>query len=116
MIPYEHYKLLHIVTILLFFMLATASFYIPKKSKVMAGWIGILAFLILLGGMGLMARLGIARDWPAWTIGKVVVWFLLIGGAHMIAKRVPNPSRVGIWFLSICGIAAAALAIYKPGQ
>ena len=116
MISYEHYKILHIVSILLFFMLATASFYIPQKSKVMATWIGTFAFLILLGGMGLMARLGIASAWPAWTIGKVVVWFLVVGGAHMIAKRVPNPARVGIAFLATCGIIAAALAIYKPGQ
>lgn len=115
MIPYSTYKLIHLVSIMTFFLLATASFYFTEKSKKVAIALGVLSLVIFTGGMGLMARLGIAaQSWPVWIWVKIAVFLLVVGGAHMIAKRIPKPARIGIPFLLILFTIAAYMAINKP--
>ena len=116
MISYEMYKLLHIAAIVLFFMLASVSFALPAnaKPKGLAAAIGILSLLILTFGMGLAARLGLMAAWPAWATAKIIVWLLVVGGAHMIAKRAKNPLRAGLAFLFVCAFAAIYFVIFKP--
>ncbi len=115
MIPYATYKLVHLVSVMTFFLLATASFYSTKKSKKMAAVLGILSIMIFAGGMGLMARLGIAsQSWPTWIWVKIGVLLLVVGGAHMIAKRVRKPAVIGISFLLILFTIAAYVAINHP--
>ena len=113
MISIETYKFLHLVFIFTFFSLSTASFFLTEKSKKMAAAIGFVGFLILVAGMGLMAREGLMQTWPTWVICKLVLWFVLLGGSHSIAKRVRNPAKVGIVFLIVIGALAAFLAIFK---
>lgn len=102
---------------MIFFLLATASFYFTEKSKKVAALLGVLSLVIFTGGMGLMARLGIAKGpWPMWIYAKIVIFLLVVGGAHMIAKRVPvsAKAKVGISFLIVLFSLAAYLAINKP--
>ncbi len=62
-----------------------------------------------------MARMDIAKGpWPFWIYVKLGIFLLLVGGAHMIAKRVPNPARVGIPFMLALFAVAAYFAINKP--
>ena len=75
-------------------------------------WTGVSTFFILLGGMGLQARLG--AGWQNWMVWKVVIWFFITGIGHMIAKRFPERGCAG--FLITYGLAffAAWLAVFKP--
>lgn len=112
---YQVYKMIHLISIMTFFVLATASFYFTEKSKKVAASLGVLSLVIFTGGMGLMARLGIAKGtWPTWIFVKIAIFLLVVAGAHMIAKRVPKPARIGIPFLLILFTLASYMAIYKP--
>lgn len=115
MISYEVYKVLHVASVFLFLMLATTHLALAKPSKGLAAGIGISAMLILVAGFGLMARLGIIREWPIWLIGKMVIWLTLTGGAHMIARRVPNPLKIGLPFLWLGASLALYFVMFKPG-
>jgi hypothetical protein len=76
---------------------------------------GIALFIVLLGGFGLMARMGIVHgmDWPAWVWAKVAVW-LLLGAAVAIPSRKPEWGRALILALPVLAGLAGWLAIFKP--
>ena len=80
MISYETYKILHIFTILITVSAMGAVIsegrWIPNKKFKIA--IGVLSFLIFVGGMGLIARLGFkhGEPFPAWIMIKIVMWML----------------------------------------
>ena len=94
-------------------MLATVSFFQPSKQLAMLT--GITGFCILVFGIGLLGRLGLMQSTPGWAYGKIALWLVIMGGGHMIAKRVKNPARVGIAFLLACGAIGAFLVLFKPG-
>lgn len=112
MISYSVYKLVHILSIFGLLMMTTAAFYSPERRKLYAIAIGILGFLVLLGGFGALARLGVGMT--SWVIAKVVIWLIIVGGASVAIKRLPHlRSKIlpGVWILSTL---AAIFAIYKP--
>jgi hypothetical protein len=73
---------------------------------------GIALLLILLGGFGMLARLGILWPLPVWAIGKVIIWVMLGG---LIALVLQSDLSKLLWFVVILlGTAAAYLGIMKP--
>ena len=95
MLSYETYKLLHVAAI--FLMLsgvggvwalkaASDGQNYPKIRKLLMMIHGIAMFLILIGGFGTLARLGIATPWPAWIWIKVVIWIALGGLPVLLSK------------------------------
>jgi len=74
---------------------------------------GVGMFLILLGGFGMLARLGIYWSWPGWVAGKVVIWVIL-GGLIAVIFRKPTLAKP-LWWLTLALAALAAyLGINKP--
>lgn len=76
---------------------------------------GLGLFLVLLGGFGMLARLGVmhGQGFPGWIWGKLTIWVLL-GAALMVPYRYPGAGRL-LWFVvPLLGATAAYLAIYKP--
>ena len=71
--------------------------------------------LILLGGFGMLARLGFAHgaNFPRWLWVKLLVW-VIVAGALMIPYRKPELSRPLLLALPVLAGIAAAMAIYKP--
>ena len=67
MIPYETYKVIHLASLAILLTGFALQFYGlgNKLHKVLTG---IATLTVLVSGMGLMARLGIAHGsaWPAW--------------------------------------------------
>lgn len=118
---YQTYKLIHFAGLMLLFfglsgvltlkMAGVAMTGAAKKMAFVTHGIGM--FLLLLGGFGLLARLGMVSGLPGWAIGKLVIWFIL-GGCIALAKR---KGHVG-WPLMILfvglGLTAAWLALMKP--
>src|SRR5262245_48509663 len=55
---------------------------------------GVGMFLLVLGGFGLLARLGIAHGgFPNWVIVKLVLW-VLFGAAIALPYRGKTPARI----------------------
>lgn len=76
---------------------------------------GLGVFLILLGGFGMLARMGIAHGagWPGWLWVKVAVWGVLAAAA-LLPYRWPAASVPLLLLLPALGGLAAYMAIYKP--
>lgn len=116
MISYQLYKVLHI-SFIFFILTFIASMllgnFTAKWPKILAGVSGL---LILVTGMGLIARLGFKHDepFPLWIWGKFIFWLLLTIGGPVFAKRLVGKSRVIAFFgLMAVAIAAATFAVYK---
>lgn len=131
MIPYTTYKLVHILGILLLFLSLGGRVHqaaveagggadgrAPSRrrgAKALAVTHGVGLFLILLGGFGMMARIGITHglSWPGWLWGKVAIWVSL-GAMIVLPFRFPALARP-LWLLvPLLGGAAAYLALFKP--
>jgi len=120
MIPYTTYKVLHLAGI--FFLLFSLSSYLVlvnnnsyKFRKLASIMHGISLLIILVGGFGLLARLGIMHGsgWPVWVWIKLAIW-ILMGVMVIFIKKFQFLSKF-IWFLiPILAIAAAYLAVFKP--
>jgi hypothetical protein len=124
MLPYTFYKIVHILGLLLAYS-AVGGVAVHAANggtkaaattrPLTAALHGLGAFLVLLGGFGMLARLGFTHgvNFPGWLWGKLVVW-LVIAVIVVLPYRRPAlavPVLVGLPFL---GAVAAYLAVYKP--
>jgi hypothetical protein len=123
MISYNIYKVLHLAAIMLLFVsFGGLAMYVsgggtraanPNRALI-AALHGTAAFLVLLGGFGLLARLGVVRGvFPLWVWIKLTVWVVL-SLAVMLPYRRPQLARPLFFLYPILGAIAAWAAIYKP--
>lgn len=120
MISYSVYKVMHLTGVLMVFMslggaslLANGAGMKALRRPVFATH-GIGLVFSLVGGFGLLARLGVMHgQMPGWAVAKLVIWVVL---AAMIGIFMRLPSRMSaLWLLTIgLGSAAAYVAGYKP--
>ena len=121
MIPYQIYKLLHFAGLAMAFlgiggiMIHHFSNHdtLKAKAKILAFSLhGVGLLFMLIGGFGMLARLGLINGLPGWVYAKLALW-LLLGAMVGFAKRMKNA-----WILSFILIAvvvtAAGFALYKP--
>jgi hypothetical protein len=119
MITYQVYKVIHLAAIFVFLSSAAILLVSDKKAKFWTILTGISSFFILLGGMGLVARLYPAESGgggfaQGWVQGKIVIWLAVTGLGHLVAKRFPGFGAKAYWITLLLAVTAATLAIYKP--
>ncbi len=119
--PYQFYKVLHLAGIMMVFVglggYLAAAFqaqkgrFPGKRFAAISHGLGLL--LALVGGFGLLARLGLVSGMPVWAGLKLMIWVALGGVLGLIARK---PQWAGaLWVMTIgLGATAAFLAIYKP--
>ena len=120
--PYEFYKILHIVGLVaIWAALGGATLHAMNGGtresnparKLVAATHGIGLFLMLLGGFGMLARLGLTSGFPGWVIGKIVLW-LVVGGLLAVPLRVPSLAKP-LWFaMPLFAGLGAWMALAKP--
>jgi hypothetical protein len=74
---------------------------------------GIGLVLVLVGGFGMLARLGIPWPWPGWVVGKIIIW-LIFGVLIAVIGRTPTLAKPWWWSTIVLAAIAAYLAINKP--
>ncbi len=113
---YQIYKMIHVISIVLFFSMFAKAAYAGKSEKADKISTGIFLVLILISGMGLIARIGISHSagWPVWLYMKLAIWLIVGIVGHVSMKRFPQHSVKVFWgsvgFLTL----ASFLANYKP--
>ncbi len=112
---YEFYKVIHLVSLILVASCLGISFFAQSQSK----WpriVGMTAsFLLLVGGMGLLAKFqSHTLPWPLWVKIKLALWFVIAVAGPIMAKRLKT-SRTQAFFgiISILAIGVY-LAVIKP--
>lgn len=117
---YEFYKVVHFLGIfMLFLSLGGVIMRAINGLDRTHGWRkqaaithGIGMVLALVGGFGLLVKLGI-KGVPGWAWGKLFVW-VLFGGMIALAGRKPRTGKLLWWSMLLLGVVAAWLARVKP--
>ena len=117
---YDTYKLLHLLGLFALF-LALGGVYLhaatggenrhPARGLVMAVH-GVGALLVLLGGFGMLARLGVG-GMPGWVHPKLAIWVVL-AGAVALPYRFRRLAPPSLLLLPLLGAAAAYIGIFHP--
>jgi hypothetical protein len=122
-ISYEVYKIIHYVGFFaLFVTLGAALARSPLLGGTRDPWRraltashGVGLFLILLGGFGMLARLGVEHGnlFPGWIWIKLVLW-VVAGALISVAWRRAGWAGATLVLLPLIGILAGAVALLKP--
>lgn len=122
MISYSVYRVVHLFGIfLLLVVLGGMSWGAarggPAAPSSRLGMVlhGLGLFIVLLGGFGLLARIGVMHgmNWPGWVWAKLAIW-LVLGAIVIIPRRKPAWGTPLLLVLPVLGGLAAWLAIFKP--
>jgi uncharacterized protein with PQ loop repeat len=121
MIPETIYKNLHLIGV--FMILVALGGFIAQQIHATAperAWRrpiaithGIGMVLALVGGFGMLARLGIFWPWPGWVVGKIIIW-LIFGILVALIGRTPALAKPLWWSTIALAAIAAYLALNKP--
>lgn len=124
MLPYGFYKIVHILGIALALVslggMAVHAMHGGQKSenaarRLLISMHGLGALFVLVGGFGLLARIGFAHGsgFPLWLWVKLGLWAALAAVAFL-PYRVPQTTRALVIALPLFAALAAAMAVYKP--
>ena len=124
MLPHSFYNVLHIVGIVLVMSalggismhaLNGGTKQTNAARRLVVGLHGLGMLLILIGGFGMLARLGFQHGgmFPGWLLVKLAVW-LTLAGIVILPYRRPSLARPVYLALPVLGGLAAYMAIYKP--
>jgi hypothetical protein len=123
MFPRDFYEIMHIIGIAFLFAAmggvavhaANGGTRGASRTRVLVAVVhGLGALMILTGGFGMMARMGMmGQSFPAWLLVKLFLWVLL-SGIILLPYRsaaLAKPFFIGLPLLA--GVAAY-MALYKP--
>ncbi|MDP2310709.1 MAG: hypothetical protein Q8P18_32125 [Pseudomonadota bacterium] len=120
--PYEVYKILHIIGLVAIWaslggtevhVLNGGTRATNKVRTLVSATHGVGLMLMLVGGFGMLARLGLTSDMPGWVMAKIVLW-LVVGGLLAVPLRIPALARP-LWFaMPFFAALGAWLALTKP--
>lgn len=124
MFPRDFYEILHILGIAMTFVAvggvcvhaANGGTRRENAARSLIGSAhGIGSLLILVGGFGMLARIGFKHGtpFPPWLLGKIVIW-LVLSTIVLLPYRRPALARPLLLLLPLLAGAAAYLALYKP--
>ena len=118
---YQTYLVIHFLGIfILLTALAGIAFHMAAGGtrewplRKFAGMLHGLGLVIaLIGGFGLLAKLGI-HSLPGWVLLKLVIW-LLLGAAPALIYRKGANTKLWIWVTLVLAATACTLGAFKPG-
>ncbi len=124
MISHSTYLVIHLLGILLVFVsLGGVALHAlnggTKQDNGARKWVAVMHGLgtvfILLGGFGMLARLGIVQGgaFPGWVWAKLVI-LIVLGAVVMLPYRKPELALPIFLALPFIGAMAGFLAIFKP--
>lgn len=114
---YEFYKIIHYITLFIFVSGLSISFLVenpPKLAKILTG---ISSVLILVAGMGLIAKglnIGHGEGWPGWLHAKITIWAIVAIGGPIASKRLTSKRGLALCALLVLMFVAICLAVTKP--
>ena len=111
------YRVLHVASLFFFLSGLGISFFTDNKNLSNKIITGISSLLILVAGFGLIARgleISHGEKWPAWIHAKLTIWFILVVGGPVLAKRLNKGRALAFYSFLVLAITAVYLVVYKP--
>jgi hypothetical protein len=93
---FEFYRILHIVSIVIFFSMFGVAAYTGNSSKKQKIITGLSLLLIMVAGMGLK-KFAAPGVWPLWLNIKMVIWLIVGGLGHVAVKKFPLHAVKAFW-------------------
>src|SRR5689334_9194274 len=123
MFPYQLYKVVHILGIaLLVTALGAVALHAVngglkrdnRARALVAAMHGAGLLFVLVGGFGMLARLGFRHGamFPGWLLVKLAVWVLLAAAIALPYRR-PALARLMLVVVPLLAALAAYMAVYK---
>ena len=115
---YSIYHFIHIGAVFVLFMslgsMATVRILNPQKPwpKWLGMAHGLSLLIILIGGFGMLARLGLTDGFPTWIYFKLTIW-LLLGLMIALIKKVPNKAQLWWIVTAALGITISYIVSYN---
>jgi uncharacterized membrane protein SirB2 len=114
-LSYEFYKVIHVLCVVLFVGAIAAQFFsenAPKSTKIISG---VASLLILVAGMGLLARVGIGHGegWPLWVKVKLGLWIAITALGPILAKRLKEKRHLAYYGIVVLVFIAIYMAVNK---
>lgn len=124
MFPRDFYEILHIIGIAMLFVaiggVAThaangGSKATSQTRPLMGSLHGLGALLILVGGFGMLARMGFKHgtNFPGWLWVKLIIWVVL-SAIVLLPYRRPALAKPFLLVLPLLAGVAVYMALYKP--
>jgi uncharacterized membrane protein SirB2 len=113
----EIYRLLHFGALFVLMLTLGVSYLSPKKYLAIKIANGIASVVVLVSGMGLIAKvMGIphSEPWPNWLKTKIIIWAFLAIFGPVMAKRVQKNRELVMMGLFGLVIFNVYLVIYRP--
>lgn len=118
---YQFYKIMHFIGLMMLFfgfggllISKYSGMILSKKARIMSmATHGIGLLLLLVGGFGMAARLGLMAGMPHWMQAKVGIWMLLAIGISLVKRKGQIGWPIAILLLGL-GTTAAFIAVNKP--
>ena len=113
MLSHSTYLIVHLAGLLLL-ALSIGGLVMPSaadRAKMLKILHGVGLFLLLLGGFGMLARLGIGWPFPAWLFVKLALWFVM-GAFPVFQKKLSG--NADLWVAVLLIMTAIAMGVAKP--
>lgn len=120
MISYAVYKTIHYLGIFTLVTALVASLAraaassgdaAPDRWKKRLGMVhGVALFLVLLGGFGMLARLGVGVT--GWVGAKIAIWF--VAGGLIVLRKSATSAAWGVVLVPLLAVLAGWIAYTKP--
>ncbi|MCR9203926.1 MAG: SirB2 family protein [Halobacteriovoraceae bacterium] len=111
------YRVLHYASLFFFLSGLGISFFTDSKNVANKIISGVASLLILVAGMGLIAKalqIDHGSGWPAWIHAKITIWAILAIGGPVLAKRLSKGKAIAFYVAIVLATFAAYLAVFKP--
>lgn len=124
MFPRDFYEILHVIGIAMVFLTiggvsihaANGGTKNTSTTRPLIGSIhGLGSLLVLVGGFGMLARLGFLHgaNFPGWLWVKIIVWVIL-SVVVLLPYRFPALAKPFVLLLPLLAGVAVYMALYKP--
>jgi|FLOH01.1.fsa_nt_gi O-antigen/teichoic acid export membrane protein len=109
---YQFYSFLHIAAMFLFVAMTQRALAAPKaREKKPLMITHIMAFIGLVGGFGLIARLSLG--WPGWVLVKVACWLGIMFMPSIVKRKPELAPKLTLATIAMV-LIAVAMVVFKP--
>jgi hypothetical protein len=106
---------LHWVSILFFFTMSSIMLWYGGRSKILNMGIGFFTLTLLVTGLLMSQKLGLAfwGEWTWWIKTKLILWLFLAMLVPVVVKRAPKLGKLAYIIMMASGLFIFKIVLFK---